>query len=423
MGSTLTTLIEEHARKLRGVFSLLMLVYAFVAKSYFTLALLALVWGVYGYRALKSDSGSGKKKLGFWKRVGRSNTLFPRKLKFTKEGKLLIGITLGIGFAAINTGNNLMYLVLGMLLSLMVVSGILSELTLRGVTVSRVRRGPAEAKKEEFFAFRVTNAKRWFVSYCVEIEEVLDSGEQISGYGLRLGPGDARDVRARLRVNERGVYESAGLSISTRFPFSFFRKSRFVPESREIIVTPALRPVQTPAERSDRMGIEESRRSMGRGQEIYGLKDFRHGDPPKDIHWKATARRRRLIAREYEAPGNKTVWLLFTNYLSDAALKPEFEEALSYVASLATTLMEGGATVGLVTLVGVVPPGGGERHRRVLLTHLARLDPTSTEGTLNLSSCSTGRRIWVRVDGEPSAGIEDCEEVLPNFESEVEVAA
>ena len=40
----------------------------------------------------------------------------PRKLKFTREGKYFLGITLGVGFAAINTGNNLLYLLLGMLL-------------------------------------------------------------------------------------------------------------------------------------------------------------------------------------------------------------------------------------------------------------------------------------------------------------------
>ena len=61
----------------------------------------------------------------------------PRKLKFTREGKYYLGITLGVGFAAINTGNNLLYLLLGMLLSLIVVSGVMSDLSLRQLTVQR----------------------------------------------------------------------------------------------------------------------------------------------------------------------------------------------------------------------------------------------------------------------------------------------
>ena len=71
-----------------------------------------------------------------WQRFRRAWTS-PRKLKFTREGKYYLGITLGVGFAAINTGNNLLYLLLGMLLSLMLVSGVMSDLSLRRLTVTR----------------------------------------------------------------------------------------------------------------------------------------------------------------------------------------------------------------------------------------------------------------------------------------------
>jgi hypothetical protein len=67
---------------------------------------------------------------GFWGR-------WPRRLKLTREGKYFIFITFGVGVAAINTGNNLLYLLLGMLLSLIIVSGVLSELSLRHLTVAR----------------------------------------------------------------------------------------------------------------------------------------------------------------------------------------------------------------------------------------------------------------------------------------------
>src|SRR4051812_7946069 len=68
----------------------------------------------------------------------------PRKLKITREGKFFILLTLSVGLAAINTGNNLLYLLLGMLLALIVVSSIMSELSLRKLTV--VRRLPARAQ-------------------------------------------------------------------------------------------------------------------------------------------------------------------------------------------------------------------------------------------------------------------------------------
>ncbi len=345
-------------------------------------------------RLLKRKGEGGRPSV--WEKLGRSNKLFPRKLKFTKEGKLLIGITLGIGFAAINTGNNLMYLVLGMLLSLMIVSGIMSELTLRHVVVKRVKRGPLEVAKDEFFSFRVHNGKRWFVSYCVEVEEIVDGGTQLSGYALRLAPGEETEVRVRLRLEERGVRESVGFSISTRFPFSFFRKSRFIPIVRELVVHPPIKPVLPLRDAPDRDGSEHNRSTVGRGEETYGIKDYQQGDSPRDIHWKATARRHRLMAREYEAPGNRTVWIGLRNVWSKDLDGADFEEAVTYTASLLSHLLESGCAVGLVTHDGVIPPDGGGRHRMALLIHLARLKRLETAGPLPVGQCGNGRKILIQ---------------------------
>ncbi|MEO8800646.1 MAG: hypothetical protein ABI551_22340, partial [Polyangiaceae bacterium] len=75
---------------------------------------------------------------------GRFRSFFRARWKTTREGKFFIGITMGVGFAAINTANNLLYLLLGMLLALIVVSGVMSDLSLRDLTV--VRRLPLRAQ-------------------------------------------------------------------------------------------------------------------------------------------------------------------------------------------------------------------------------------------------------------------------------------
>src|ERR1700740_1088867 len=93
----------------------------------------------------------------------------PRRLKFTREGKFFVGITLGVGFAAINTANNLLYLLLGMLLALIVVSGIMSELSLRALTV--VRRLPLRAQvgRAHLVEIEVFNHKKRVPSYAIEV--------------------------------------------------------------------------------------------------------------------------------------------------------------------------------------------------------------------------------------------------------------
>ena len=80
-----------------------------------------------------------------------------RKLKFTREGKYFLGITLGVGFAAINTGNNLLYLLLGMMLSLIIVSGVMSELSLRNLTVKRRLPGRAQVARSHLVEIEVFN--------------------------------------------------------------------------------------------------------------------------------------------------------------------------------------------------------------------------------------------------------------------------
>ena len=61
----------------------------------------------------------------------------PRALRATRAGWCFIAIIFGVGFAALNTGNNLLYLVLALMLAFLVLSGLLSEASLRGLRVER----------------------------------------------------------------------------------------------------------------------------------------------------------------------------------------------------------------------------------------------------------------------------------------------
>src|SRR3954451_5659740 len=96
----------------------------------------------------------------------------PRRLSFTREGRIIVILSVGVGFAAINTGNNLLYLLLGWLLSFIIASGILSELTLRALSVER--RPPPRIFAGEPFLMEVhiKNAKPNRASYSIEVEDL-----------------------------------------------------------------------------------------------------------------------------------------------------------------------------------------------------------------------------------------------------------
>src|SRR5207302_1895330 len=143
----------------------------------------------------------------------------PRKLKFTREGKFFVGITLGVGFAAINTGNNLLYLLLGMLLALIIVSGLMSELSLRDLTV--VRRLPLRAQvgRPHLVEIEVFNHKGRVPSYAIEVED-LRAGQPADKrcFFLKISPKSAQVAAYRRTPARRGRDKHVGFRIATRFP-------------------------------------------------------------------------------------------------------------------------------------------------------------------------------------------------------------
>lgn len=95
-----------------------------------------------------------------------------RKLRFTRDGVFYVVFTLGVGLAALNTGNNLLFLILGLLLSVIIISGILAESALRGVSVTRrIERDPV-AEEPFLVTYRLTNHKRAWPSLALTVEEV-----------------------------------------------------------------------------------------------------------------------------------------------------------------------------------------------------------------------------------------------------------
>ena len=65
-----------------------------------------------------------------------------------------------------NTGNNLLYLLVAMLCGLIIASGLLSEQSLRGLEFVPVVPGEAWAGRPALVGVRVANGKRWRASHC-----------------------------------------------------------------------------------------------------------------------------------------------------------------------------------------------------------------------------------------------------------------
>jgi len=306
----------------------------------------------------------------------------PRRLRFTREGRYFVAISIGIGLAAINTGNNLLYLLLGWLLSTIVASGVLSDMTMRGLRVSRRAPGRIFANRPFLMEIGVENKKPRLASYSIEIEDLLD-GRPLDKrcYFLKIPLGRTQRTSYRHTFPRRGVYELDGFRISTKFPFALFRKSRDVDLADEVLVFPEIYPVPPPAPRARYIG-ETQVQKIGRRGEFFGLREYRDGDDRRSIHWRSSARTGRLLVREYEEEAQQRATVLVDNALPEDAgddAVDALERAISLAASLANTYVGMGYAVRFVARGVHVPFSAGPTQLNRILRELALLPTVSDD--------------------------------------------
>ncbi len=295
-----------------------------------------------------------------------------RRIRFTSSGALFSAGSLAIGWAAVNTGNNLLYLLLGAMLGFIALSGWLSERVLRRLEIRRRTPRGVTVQKPIRITYYVANRKRLFPTLATYLfEEGLSEPAFIS----RVGAGDSVAVCSENHFVHRGVYPLETLTLSTSFPFGLFTKERDVPLPGELVIWPRSdRPVRLPAPPRGRGRPQFSDASGGasgaRG-EYRGLREYRVGDDPRDIHWRTTAKIGRPVTREYDLDATEIVRICLDTRgePGDAA-----EAAIEVAAALAAQAYRVGRQFGITTCTSDVAPGGGSGQFERVLDLLARVD-------------------------------------------------
>jgi len=303
-----------------------------------------------------------------------------RSLSFTPLGTRFVIVSVLVGMAAVNTGANLLYLCVAMMLSMVVVSGIISEHTLRKLVVSR--RLPDEIyAKEPFTArYRVENRKRRMPSFAVSVSGYGPGGPSAAAFFLNLGPNGGGSATALETVATRGWWAIDGMELSTRFPFGLFRKSLRLPGREEKLVYPPL--VELPQGLPDALtrGYGETPSGVaGQGAEIRGLRDYQAYDEARLIHWKSSARLSRLLVRELEAEHKRTVTVLLDDLVTeveDDGFDEGFEKAVAYAAAAARALLlEHDLPAEFMSRGFALHAGTGPGHYKSLMDGLAVVKP------------------------------------------------
>ena len=292
-----------------------------------------------------------------------------RRLAFTSMGRWYTGLTIGIGLAATNTGNNLLFLVLGLLLASIIVSGILSERTLKGIRVERRIPPVATAGQPALIGLLARNGKPRAPSFSLEIRE---RGGDVAGHGfLVLLPAKGlAEVAYRFVPPRRGRYRFEQLEIATRAPFGFFEKSRPLDAPAELIAFPRAVPAPRIAPLTLGREGEQPEDRVGPGLEVHSLRDHRPGEDSRSIHWKSSARAGRLISVDREQERRRRICVR----LDQRGLRgDDLERAVEDAAALVVRELDRGAEVALSVAGQFLPPATGEAQRCAALRILALL--------------------------------------------------
>lgn len=260
----------------------------------------------------------------------------------TITGVLLIAVSLGIGTAAYNTANNILFITLSLLLSCLVLSGVLSWLNLRGVAWRLHAGGPWRAGQTQVVALELRNAKTLLPTYGLWFD--LAAGGEAARRHLetRLDPGTHARLELPVKAVKRGRLRVEMRAVGSLFPFGFLRKSVASDLGRDVLVWPApveyRRQAEGPAWRAARSHGDVNR--PGHGGDLLALRRYAPGDSPRLVHWKATARLRKIMVRQFVAEGLEGFTIRVDTDKGVWARAEQFELALSLAATLAEDLFK-----------------------------------------------------------------------------------
>ena len=271
--------------------------------------------------------------------------------KLTRDGIIYLAAVFVLILAAINTGNNLLFLILACLLGGILVSGILSRIVLTGITLKFDLPEHIFAEQPVLAELELHNEKPMWPSFSLRVIGSSKNKKTPAEILTRpvFFPYIARSSAARqkveLRFPRRGIFRQDAFAIRTRFPFGFFEKTRQIDAANEIIVYPQVAPAEQFYEVLPLLSGEMSSFLRGRGHELHSLRNYVPTDSARFVDWKVSAKSARLMVREFAREDERRVMLVFDPFmgppradlgqLAEAEHAERFERAVAMAASIA----------------------------------------------------------------------------------------
>ncbi len=285
-------------------------------------------------------------------------------MKLTRAGALYIALTLLLGFAAVNTGNNLLYLLVSALLGFMAISGLLGQQNLQRLEVRFFPANELYAATASAVEVELLNRRKWLPAFLICVETDSTAAQF---------PVLAATVKQRRKISLtlplRGYQSLPTVRITSRFPINFFVRSRHLQLEQQVLVFPRPLAGDLPAGATEsRQNRQEDLAQMGADGGLRSIDNYREGDPLKSIHWKHSARHEDYKVKRLHRLGAPSLLLDF------AELPGSVEEKLSRCTYLINHHARQQQAIGLRLPERSFSPAIGSAHRHKLLTELALYD-------------------------------------------------
>jgi uncharacterized protein (DUF58 family) len=340
----------------------------------------------------------------------------------TGVGIIYVVTVLLIGVAALNTGNNLLYVIVAAMLAAILVSGVASAIVLRDLELDIRLPEQVFAGRRTLGKIVIRNRRRWLPSFSISVvplkqkrpakwqsvpttfgfppgrpasqqwltlpdrqfRRIADSGATPPGiftesaYFPYIPAAAELTAELELCFPRRGRYQQNTFGLATRFPFAFLTKTRRVALPREILVYP---PVETTDEFFDVIPLitgEFESFARGRGDDLYLIREYMPEDSARHVDWKATAKSGSLKVREFSREDERKLRVVFDNPGPGTVSEQAYENAVTAAASLGWHFAEANAEL---SFVAQDYRGGAEIHE--FLEYLATVVPEAKSSLLD----------------------------------------
>jgi len=364
-----------------------------------------------------------------------SRRILPFSVRITRDGLIYLTGLLILCLASINTGNNLLFIILATLLSTVVVSGIVSRNALKQVSLSLQVPENVFVGERVWIKVSMTNLKRIFPTFSIRVEDLElsrnrslfvllkdlfklrhaasedESSDRAmlrqAAYFPILRPGETRSELTVQSFPHRGLYKLEGFWISTRFPFGFFRRSERIAANGKVLVYPRVQEISTFFHLLPFLPGRLDGLHVGPGESLFSIRKYQETESARIIDWKATAKTGELMAREYARDEESKFCLILDTQVfnrTPAGYEDKFERAVTLAASIAAHFLKEGAGMEFMTAREYVPRGIGIDHLYRILRILAAIQFELTP--------RSGAELWSMKDLSGAGKPQEVEQIL-----------